>query len=435
MANHLLRAVVDAAVELTSRHERDAVLDRLLAELAHLVPYDMATVMVQHGDDLRVVASRGLRRDLAGRPLSFMPGDNPRLDRALAARGTVRFKDPDEPDPFDGLAPMHLARLHSCMAAPMRIDGRVLGLITVDAHEPDRFAAEHEELIELFAALAAAALRNADLVSALEHARTQLQGEVSSLADEIREVAGGTEWVGDSPAARALREEIALVGPADTTVLILGETGTGKELVARALHAASRRRDRPLIRFDCAGVAPNLIESELYGHVRGAFTGATANRAGRFEIAHGGTLFLDEIGELPLELQPRLLRALQEHEVERVGEQRVRRFDVRVLAATNRDLVAEVQAGRFRADLFHRLAVYPIQVPSLAERVGDIGVLVRHFVRKLAPRLHLASVEVDGSFLRAFEEAPWPGNVRELENAVERALLRARARPRGGGVR
>src|SRR3990170_1911270 len=336
MSQPLLRALVRAAVELASRHDRDAVLDLILAELERLVPYDMAAVLVLDGDTLRVVAGRGFRREVDLRALRFDGGGNPRLERALAARGTVRFIDPHEPDPFDALAPRPLDHLHSCMAAPMRLDGRLLGLITADAVDEGRFSEAQEELMELFAALAAVAIRNTDLVSALERARGQLEGEVATLSEEIRVVTGGTEIVGASAPARALRDEIALVGPTDATVLVLGETGTGKELVARALHAASRRRDRPLIRFDCAGVAPTLIESELYGHAKGAFTGAVASRPGRFEVADGGTLFIDEIGELPPALQPRLLRALQERETERVGEQRVRRFDVRVIAAKPR---------------------------------------------------------------------------------------------------
>ncbi len=427
MSQPLLRALVRAAVELASRHDRDAVLDLILAELERLVPYDMAAVLVLDGDTLRVVAGRGFRREVDLRALRFDRGGNPRLERALAARGTVRFIDPHEPDPFDALAPRPLDHLHSCMAAPMRLDGRLLGLITADAVGEGRFDEAQEELMELFAALAAVAIRNTDLVSALERARGQLEGEVATLSEEIRVVTGGTEIVGASAPARALRDEIALVGPTDATVLILGETGTGKELVARALHAASRRRDRPLIRFDCAGVAPTLIESELYGHARGAFTGAVASRPGRFEVADGGTLFIDEIGELPPALQPRLLRALQERESERVGEQRVRKFDVRVIAATNRDLDVEVRAGRFRADLFHRLAVYPLRVPALAERLDDLPELCGHFARKLGPRLQLDRVTVEESFLDELGGYAWPGNVRELENSVERALIRARA--------
>ena len=423
-----IRAIVRAAIELTSRQDRDAVLDTILAELERLVPYDLATVLVLEGDLLRIVAARGFRRDLDLRSRRFARGENPRLDRALVARGTVRFTDPAEADPFDDLAPSPLEHLHSCMAAPMRLEGRLLGLITADAHAPDRFAAGHEELMELFATLAAVAIRNADQVQALAAARARLEGEVETLAAEIRESAGGIELVGQSPAMRALREDVAVVGPTDTGVLVLGETGTGKELVARALHAASRRAARPLIRFDCSAVAPTLIESELFGHAKGAFTGAVAARPGKLEVADGGTLFLDEIGELPLALQPRLLRALQEREVERVGEHRVRKLDVRVIAATNRDLEAEVRAGRFRADLYHRLAVYPIRVPPLAERLADLPALVEHFVAKLGPRLSVAAVHVDPGFLDRLAAYAWPGNVRELENTVERALVRARAR-------
>jgi anaerobic nitric oxide reductase transcription regulator len=423
-----IRAIVRAAIELTSRQDRDSVLDAILAELERLVPYELATVLVLEGDVLRIVAARGFRRDLDLRSRRFARGDNPRLDRALAARGTVRFTDPAEADPFDGLATAPLDHLHSCMAAPMRLEGRLLGLITADAHAPDRFAAGHEELMELFAALAAVAIRNADQVHALAEARARLEGEVATLAAEIREAAGGIELVGSSTAMRALRDDVATVGPTDTGVLVLGETGTGKELVARALHAASRRAARPLIRFDASAVAPTLIESELFGHARGAFTGAVAARAGKLEVADGGTLFLDEIGELPLALQPRLLRALQEREVERVGEHRVRKLDVRVIAATNRDLEAEVRAGRFRADLYHRLAVYPIRVPPLRERLDDLPALVEHFVAKLGPRLSIAAVHVEPAFLAHLAGHGWPGNVRELENTVERALVRARAR-------
>ncbi len=423
-----LRSIVRAAIELTSRHDRDAVLDAILGELERLVPFDAASVMIVDGDRLRVVAARGFRRDVDLARLRFDRGENPRLDRALDARGTVLFTDPHAPDPFDGLTVGALDHLHSCMAAPMRLDGTLVGVISADAYRANTFDERHAELLELFAALAGVAIRNADLVHELEHARAKLQGEVTTLAEEIRDAAGGTRIVGVSDAARTLRDEIAIVGPTDSTVLILGETGTGKELVARALHDASHRRERPLIRFDASAVAPSLIESELYGHAKGAFTGAVTARAGKFEIADGSTLFLDEIGELPLSLQPRLLRALQERETERIGESRVRKFDVRIIAATNRDLEAEVRAGRFRADLFHRLSVYPIRVPTLAERTADLPALVDHFARKLAPRLRLERVTIDDSFLEVLRGYGWPGNVRELENTVERALVRARAR-------
>lgn len=421
-----VRAIARAAIELTSRHERDAVLDAILGELERIIPVDIAAVLLDEDGALRVLAARGLRRDIEVRGLAFARGDNPRLDRALASRGAVRFVDPAEADPFDGRTPTRLDHLHSCMAAPMRVDGHLLGVITADAHAPGRFTERHAELLELFATLAAVAIKNADLVSELEHARARLMGEVATLTEEIRGASGGIELIGSSAVARALREELALVAPTDTTVLILGETGTGKELVARALHAASRRKERPLIRFDAAAVAPSLVESELYGHVKGAFTGAVTPRPGKFEVANGSTIFLDEIGELPLDVQPRLLRALQEHEIERVGEHRVRHFDARIIAATNRDLATEVREGRFRADLFHRLAVYPIRIPALHERLEDVPELARHFAHKLAPRLHLDAVRLDASFIEVLQDYAWPGNVRELENTIERALVQAR---------
>ncbi len=422
-----LRAVVRSAIELTSRHDRDAVLDAILIELERLVPYDMAAVLVREGEGLRWVAGRGFRRDapLAGR--RFEGGENPRLDRALEARGTVHFTDPTQADPFDGLSARALDHLHSCMAAPMRVEGKTIGVITADAHARGRFDEGHAEQLELFAALAAVAIQNADLVSELQHTRARLQSAVSTLDADLQSATGGGELVGESMSMRALRDEIGLVGSTDTAVLVLGETGTGKELVARALHAASARRGRPLIRFDAAAVAPTLIEAALFGHARGAFTGAIQAQPGRFEVADGSTLFLDEIGELPLELQPRLLRVLQTGEVERVGEHRVRRPDVRIVAATNRDLQAEVRAGRFRADLFHRLSVYPLKVPPLREHLEDLRPLAEHFARKLAPRLQLASVALDDAFLAELAAHSWPGNVRELENTLERALVRARA--------
>jgi len=206
-------------------------------------------------------------------------------------------------------------------------------------------------------------------------------------------------------------------------VLILGETGTGKELIARAIHAGSPRRDKPLIKVNCAALPAGLIESELFGHERGAFTGATERRIGRFELADGGTIFLDEIGEMPLELQVKLLRVLQEHELDRVGGREPIKVDVRVIAATNRDLEAEVTAGHFRQDLYYRLNVFPIDVPPLRERVEDIPLLVHYFVNRYAARIGRKIPRVPETAMEVLREYPWPGNVRELENVIERALI------------
>jgi anaerobic nitric oxide reductase transcription regulator len=238
------------------------------------------------------------------------------------------------------------------------------------------------------------------------------------------QVSGG-EILGSSRAAVRLREEIALVAGSDLPVLVLGETGVGKELVAHQIHGASPRRDEALIHVNCAALPESIAESELFGHVAGAFTGAARDRAGKFEVADGGTLFLDEIGELPLSLQPKLLRALQQGEIQRVGSDRVHRVDVRVIAATNRDLDREVEQSRFRADLFHRLAVFPLRVPPLRDRREDIRLLASHFVDRARRRLGVGRVRVaDDAFVR-LAAADWPGNVRELENVISRAVLRA----------
>jgi transcriptional regulator with GAF, ATPase, and Fis domain len=229
--------------------------------------------------------------------------------------------------------------------------------------------------------------------------------------------------VGKSLPMRRVREQIAQVAPTDSTVLIQGETGTGKELVARAIHERSARRERPLIKLNCAALPRDLVESELFGHEKGAFTGATQQRRGRFELADGGTLFLDEAGELPLETQAKLLRVLQEREFERVGGTRSLRTNVRVIAATNRDLQTQVASGGFRADLYYRLNVFPIMVPPLRERRDDIHDLVRHFASKAARKLGRSLERISPAFIERASTHDWPGNIRELENLVERAII------------
>ena len=232
--------------------------------------------------------------------------------------------------------------------------------------------------------------------------------------------------VGQSPAIQHVLHLIDTVAPADSTVLLLGETGTGKELVARAIHSRSRRAQRPMVKLNCAAIPSGLLESEVFGHERGAFTGAFTQRAGRLELADGGTLFLDEIGDMPLELQPKLLRVLQEREFERLGATRTRTVDVRLIAATNCDLTAMVVEKKFRCDLYYRLNVFPIRIPSLRERREDIPLLLRHFVQKYARNTDKEIKTVSGSAMRELMRWHWPGNIRELENVVERAVLLTR---------
>ncbi|MHC5019904.1 MAG: sigma-54 interaction domain-containing protein [Planctomycetota bacterium] len=249
------------------------------------------------------------------------------------------------------------------------------------------------------------------------------EAETAYLREQIAGELHYGEIVGSSDVLQDLLAQIALVAPTDSSVLIQGESGTGKELVARAIHGAGPRAGRPMVKVNCGSIPRELFESEFFGHVKGAFTGALRDRQGRFELADGGTLFLDEVGEIPLDLQPKLLRVLQEGTFERVGDERTRTADVRVIAATNRDLAAEVDAGRFRRDLYYRLSVFPIQVPPLRDRCDDIPALVDHFARAVASRLGRPPKRVPPDVVPRLCEHDWPGNVRELQNLVERAVI------------
>jgi len=254
---------------------------------------------------------------------------------------------------------------------------------------------------------------------------SQLKSDATYLREEIETLQGFHEIVGDSPALKEALERVREVASTDATVLLVGDTGTGKELFARAVHDRSPRRKRPLVQVNCAALPPSLIESELFGHERGAFTGAVSTRQGRFELADRTTIFLDEIGDLPLDLQAKLLRVLQEGEFERVGSSQIRRVDVRVIAATHRDLSAAIDSGGFRADLYYRLNVFPIHVPALRERLEDIPQLVWFFVHRRQRPLHRRITSIPGSVMEALQRYAWPGNVRELENVIERAMIRS----------
>ena len=269
-------------------------------------------------------------------------------------------------------------------------------------------------------------LRNVQDQIAAENRLRELELETAYLLTEIAEHQNGGEIIGNSQPIRAVVEAVHQVAPTTATVLITGETGTGKELVARAIHQVSERSARPFVRINCGAIPAALCESEFFGHERGAFTGAAARRTGRFELAHRGTIFLDEVGELPLELQPKLLRVLQEGEFEPVGSSQTRRVDVRVIAATNRDLSADVKAGRFREDLYYRLHVFPIAVPPLRERRGDVELLAQRFIERYCARSGKAPRELTADCLRRLRSYHWPGNVRELENVIERAVIIAR---------
>jgi transcriptional regulator with GAF, ATPase, and Fis domain len=306
---------------------------------------------------------------------------------------------------------------------PLVYHGEVLGVLGVFTRR--RMGAGSLDSLRMLADHAAAAIANARAFEENARLREQLELENEYLREEVSESQAFGEILGASGAIRRIEEQIEQVAPTDATVLILGESGTGKELVAREIQRRSRRKNRPLIRVNCASVPKELYESEFFGHVKGAFTGAVKDREGRFAAADGGTLFLDEVGEIPLALQSKLLRVLQEGQYERVGDDRTRNADVRIVAATNRDLAQEVQAGRFREDLYYRLNVFPIEVPPLRDRTEDVPLLAEQFLdranRKLERRARLGE-----SDLKALQRYAWPGNVRELQNLIERAVITAK---------
>lgn len=312
-------------------------------------------------------------------------------------------------------------QIQSFAGHPLRHRGEVLGVLGLFSRAqpgPTCF-----EWLRMIANHLAAAIANAYALKEIETLKERLELENEYLREEVTQAVAFGDLIGQSQSLQTVTRQIELVAPTNSAVLILGESGTGKEVVAREIHRHSQRSDRPLIKVNCAAVPRELYESEFFGHAKGAFTGALRDRAGRFELADGGTLLLDEIGEIPLDLQAKLLRVLQEGEIERIGEERTRRINVRVIAATNRNLRAEAEAGNFRQDLFYRLSVFPIELPPLRKRVEDIPLLAEHFLARLArqlgrpiPRLTLANVQE----LQRYE---WPGNVRELQHALERACI------------
>jgi len=305
---------------------------------------------------------------------------------------------------------------------PLVSRGRVLGTFGVIKYEDNAFTGDIGFLTQIGNQIAIA-VENALAFGEIRELRDQLSKEKLYLEDEIRTEMNFAQIIGNSSSLRKVLKHVETVAPTDSTVLIYGETGTGKELIARAIHDLSPRRSKPFVKLNCAAIPTGLLESELFGHEKGAFTGAIAQRIGRFEVANGGTIFLDEIGEVPLELQTKLLRVLQEREFERLGSSRTLRTDARLIAATNRDLEVMVSEQKFRSDLFFRLNVFPVHVPPLRERQGDIPLLVRHFTQQFSRRMKKAMNTIPSAGMDALCRYHWPGNIRELQNVIERAVI------------
>jgi len=305
---------------------------------------------------------------------------------------------------------------------PLVSRGRVLGVFGVVKYQDNAFAGDIEFLTQI-ANQVAIAVENALAFGEIRELKDKLAQEKLYLEDEIRSEMNFAQIVGNSASLRKVLKRVETVAPTDSTVLIYGETGTGKELIARAIHDLSPRRSKPFVKLNCAAIPTGLLESELFGHEKGAFTGAIAQRLGRFEVANGGTIFLDEIGEVPLELQTKLLRVLQEREFERLGSSRTLRTDARLIAATNRNLEAMVSEQKFRSDLFFRLNVFPVHVPPLREREGDIPLLARHFAQQFSRRMNKVIETIPSATMDALCRYHWPGNIRELQNVIERAVI------------
>ncbi|WP_175404869.1 nitric oxide reductase transcriptional regulator NorR [Marinomonas sp. FW-1] len=415
-------ALLSFALDLASAVTQPNRFEQLVYAVRATINCD-AVVLLSHSNGvLTPLAQRGLSEDLMGR--RFIIDEHPRLKAISSDHYPVRFPtDSPLPDPYDGMVLGHDENLpvHSCMGVPLYLEGKLIGVVTLDSIQPGVFDDIDARALEIIGTMAAMTLNTAILMEQLENQSQHAQNVLKVIGEQ------SSEMIGQSKAMQDLKQSINLVASSDFSILIEGETGVGKELVARALHEHSSRAEAPMVYVNCAAIPHHLIESELFGHVKGAFTGADRDRDGKFLLADGGTLLLDEIGELPLEVQGTLLRAIQNQEIQAVGKDQIRKVNVRIIAATNRHLEAEVAENRFRADLFHRLSVFPIHVPPLRERQGDVPVLAGFFAERFRRKLGLQQLTLSASAIDMLEAYHWPGNVRELEHVISRAALFSKA--------
>lgn len=422
----VLQVLLEVNNVLVTSRELPELFRGIVSSLAHVIHHDYTSLaMLDPATGLLKIHAL----DFPGRPSYFQQeltvplNDTPSgqcftAGKPLLARG-------EELDRFPSEAIRILRRegVQTICCVPLITQGRTLGTLNLASLRVDAFSAKNVELLQQVAAQIAIAVENALAFKQIDALKDKLAEEKLYLEEEIRSEFNFEEIIGDSPALKRALSQVELVAPTGTAVLVTGETGTGKELIARAIHNLSPRRERTFVKVNCAAIPSGLLESELFGHERGAFTGALNQKIGRFELADAGTLFLDEVADLPLELQPKLLRVLQEQEFERLGSNQTRHVDVRVVAATNGDLAKLVAERAFRSDLFYRLNVFPIHIPALRERREDVPLLVRYFVQKFSRRLNKTVAYVPFEAMEALASYAWPGNVRELENFIERAVL------------
>ena len=422
--NQLLLEVTNA---VTSHLDIKNLIAATSACLKRVIPHDVAAIAL-YDDDAKVLRVHTLNAPWMEHLYAdegFVMGlDDSPAGKAATTRQPVLINRLD-PAEYDSpiVAKAYAAGLRSSCNVPLVSHDRLLGVVALASHNESAFTKNDVELFCHIAGQLAIAVENSLSFRELAALKNKLVSEKLYLEEEIQTEYNFEEIIGQSASLKKILKQVATVAPTDSAVLLCGETGTGKELIARAIHSLSNRRERTLVKLNCAAIPTGLLESELFGHEKGAFTGAIAQRVGRFELANKGTLLLDEVGEIPLDLQPKLLRVLQEHEFERLGSSRTIKTDARMIAATNVDLPQMVADKKFRSDLFYRLNVFPIVIPPLRERVDDIPLLIGYFTQKHALRMNKRVDKIPKAAVDALCHYPWPGNVRELENFLERSVI------------
>jgi formate hydrogenlyase transcriptional activator len=421
-----MQLILGLTNQMVSNLELHDLLQAISTSVRQVMGCDAAAVMLpdEGGKNLRVYAldypdSKGIFIEGALVPIEgSLPGDSFKEGKPIV----LNRLDPDT-IPAEMYKKAKAEGMNSFCDLPLVGRERLLGVLAVARRDEDTFDEDQVQFLTQVANQVAIAIENATAYGEIARLRDKLAQEKLYLEDEIRGEMDFEGIVGQSSGLRHVLSLVETVAPSDSTVLLLGETGTGKELIARAIHDRSRRKDRTLVKLNCAAIPTGLLESELFGHERGAFTGAISQKIGRLELAHQGTLFLDEVGDIPIDIQPKLLRALQEREFERLGSTRTQKVDVRLVAATNRDLNKMIENREFRSDLYYRLNVFPIRIPPLRERPEDIPLLVRYFTQKYARRMEKQIESIPAAVMKKLSSWHWPGNIRELENFIERSVI------------
>ena len=424
------RTLLEINNALIANLTRDALFRAIAEAVRRVVPFDRTAIFL-HDPERDVLRLFTLESSL---PTSYfalgleMPANDSHVGRVFREQHLLLRGDLSTQREFPMEERAYGDGVRSYVIVPLMVHGRSIGTLAVASVNPHQYSEFDAAFFQEVANQVALAIENMKAYEEIAALKATLERESVYLREEIHREHNFDEIVGSSAPLRALLRQVEQVAPTDSTVLITGETGTGKELIARAIHSRSPRRERPLVKVNCSAISAGLVESELFGHVKGAFTGAIDRRVGRFELAHHGTIFLDEVGDLPLETQVKLLRVLQEREFEPVGSSRTQSVDVRVIAATNRDLQEAVRGGHFRSDLFYRLNVFPLQVPALRERREDVRLLAMFFLTQFAHKLSKPVTTVTEETLELLTAYAWPGNIRELQNVIERAVILTRGR-------